>query len=83
VVSAVLLGSGRCPMCGLESATRFGWYVRRLQDVPNQGSTVEVRLKLAQWRCRNPHCERQTVVNHLAEIAPPSLGGHVGWAKIR
>ena len=58
-------------MCDLVSTSRFGWYVRRLQDLPNQGATVELRLKLARWRCCNLRCERQTFVNHLPEIAPP------------
>jgi hypothetical protein len=71
MVSAVFPGSGRCPMCDLESTSRHGWYVRHLQDLPIQGSTVVLNLRVTRWQCRNPHCGQQTFVTRLPEIAPP------------
>jgi hypothetical protein len=51
VVSAVLLGSGRCPMCALESTSRFGWYVRRL-PISKRFSATLLRL-IAQGSHKN------------------------------
>ena len=70
VVSATINGCGRCPACNVHSSLRHGWYVRRLQDLPAQGVGVELRLKVARWRCANSECARQTFSDCLPEIVP-------------
>jgi transposase len=71
IVSAVGSGSGRCPNCESLSTSRHSRYVRHLQDLPVQGTTVALRLKLSRWRCRNRGCERQTFSDLLPRIARP------------
>jgi transposase len=71
VVSAVGLGSGRCPDCESLSTSRHSRYVRHLQDLPVQGITVTLRVKLSRWRCRDRGCERKTFSDLLPRIAQP------------
>jgi hypothetical protein len=47
IVSAVGLGSGRCPDCESLSTSRHSRYVRHLQDLTVQGITVTLRVKLS------------------------------------
>jgi hypothetical protein len=46
IVSAVMAGDPRCPACGTRSSRRHGWCVRHLQDLPAQGATVKLMLKV-------------------------------------
>ena len=71
IVSAVGSGSGRCPNCESLSTSRHSRYVRHLQDLPVQGTTVALRLRLSRWRCRNRGCERQTFSDLLPRITRP------------
>ena len=71
IVSAVGLGSGRCPDCESLSTSRHSRYVRHLQDLPVQGITVALRIKLSRWRCRDRGCERKTFSDLLPRIAQP------------
>lgn len=71
IVSAVGLGSGRCPDCESLSTSRHSRYVRHLQDLPVQGITVTLRVKLSRWRCRDRGCERKTFSDLLPRIAQP------------
>jgi zinc-finger of transposase IS204/IS1001/IS1096/IS1165 len=72
IVSAVVgLGSGRCPDCASLSTSRHSRYVRHLQDLPVQGITVTLRVKLSWWRCRDRGCERKTFSDLLPRIAQP------------
>ena len=61
----------RCPDCGELSSSRHSHYVRRLQDLPWQGSCVRIRLKARRFRCRNPGCRRKVFVERLPEVALP------------
>jgi transposase len=71
IVSAVGLGSGRCPDCESLSTSRHSRYVRRLQDLPVQGITVALNVKVNRWRCRNRGCERKTFTDLLPRVARP------------
>ncbi len=72
VVNAVGVGTaGRCPGCESLSASRHSRYVRRLQDLPVQGVTVALSVKLNRWRCRNRECERKTFSDLIPRIARP------------
>jgi len=71
LISAVGDGSGVCPDRGKRSSRRHGWHERHLQDLPAQGSTVTVKLRLRRWRCRNGARKRKTFFEQLPEIAAP------------
>ncbi len=69
LISATGLETARCPDCDLPSACRHGWYIRRLQDLPVQGTALTLQIKLARWQCRNRRCQRRTFADRLPEIA--------------
>ncbi len=71
-VLALGRGSARCPECDVQSTRRHGWQVRRLQDLPAQGTPVTLQVCLARWRCQNQGCDRQTFSDRLPEVAQPS-----------
>jgi transposase len=71
-VLALGQGSARCPVCDVQSTRRHGWQVRRLQDLPAQGTPVTLRVRLARWRCQNQGCERRTFSDRLPDVARPS-----------
>ena len=66
VVSAAGPAFGICPDCGRRKSA---WLV--LQDLPVQGKTVTVKLRLSRWRCAHQKCERQTFTERLPTIASP------------
>jgi transposase len=59
-------------VCDVQSTRRHGWQVRRLQDLPAQGTPVTLRVRLARWRCQNQGCERRTFSDRLPDVARPS-----------
>ncbi|MDE3768699.1 ISL3 family transposase [Sinorhizobium meliloti] len=71
MVSAAGPAFGICPDCGLRTRNRHGWSNRSLQDLPVQGKTVTVKLRLSRWRCAHQKCERQTFTDRLPTIASP------------
>ncbi|PDT35560.1 MULTISPECIES: ISL3 family transposase [Sinorhizobium] len=71
VVSAAGPAFGICPDCGRRTRHRHGWSNRSLQDLPVQGRTVTVKLRLSRWRCAHQQCERQTFADRLPTIASP------------
>ena len=70
-MSAVMAGDARCPACGTRSSRRHGWCVRHLQDLPAQGATVKLMLRVARWRCLNPACVQMTFGDRLPQIVAP------------
>ncbi len=70
VVSAAGAGFGICPDWGRRTRNRHGWSNGSLQDLPVQGKTVTVRLRLSRWRCAEQNCQRQTFTDRLPAIAP-------------
>ena len=73
VVSAAGAGHGTCPACGTPSQSRHSTYLRRLQDLPSQGTRVTVQIRTARLRCRNPCCDRQVFAEPLPGVAEPRL----------
>jgi transposase len=60
LIAATGGASGACPSCSVPSTTRQGRYSRQLQDLPEQGTVVALRVQVTRWQCRNPQCERAT-----------------------
>jgi len=57
-----------CPECGRPSHSRHSSYVRRLQDLPWQGLTVQILLRVRRFRCRNHRCSRQVFTERVAGV---------------
>lgn len=60
----------RCPECGWRSASHHSGYVRQLQDLPWQGLSVQIRLRVRRFRCRNRHCARRVFTERVEGIPP-------------
>ncbi|MBY0502708.1 MAG: ISL3 family transposase [Bryobacteraceae bacterium] len=58
-----------CPTCGRISKSRHSSYIRRLQDLPWQGRTVEIQLRVGRFRCRYRHCPRKIFTERLPRVA--------------
>ncbi len=58
-----------CPVCGERSRSRHSCYLRRLQDLPWQGATVQLWITVGRYRCRNPPCPRKIFCERLPSIA--------------
>lgn len=57
-----------CPECGQRSRSRHSSYVRRLQDLPWQGLTVQILLRVRRFRCRNRDCPRKVFTERVEGI---------------
>ena len=44
-------GPGDCPDCGQRSAHRNGWHEGQLKDLPAQGASATLKLRMGRWRC--------------------------------
>lgn len=62
--------AANCPDCKVLSTARHSSYVRRLKDLPIQGQTVELTVRVGRWRCRNRGCQRRIFCQRLPAIAP-------------
>jgi len=58
----------RCPECGRPSHARHSSYLRRLQDLPWQGLTVQILLRVRRYRCRNHSCARQVFTEQVEGV---------------
>ena len=68
VITAEISGPARCPDCGVGAARRHSSYIRRLQDLPAQGTAVEIHLRMTRWHCRNGDCTRQTFAGQADDV---------------
>jgi transposase len=57
-----------CPECGWQSRSRHSSYVRRFQDLPWQGLTVQILLRVRRFRCRNRSCPRKVFTERVEGI---------------
>src|SRR4051794_13104324 len=57
-----------CPECGTHSRSVHSHYFRRLQDLPWQGTAVELRLKVRRFRCRNQLCSENIFTERIPTI---------------
>ena len=89
IVLAAIADRGICPSCGKRSRHRHGWRHRRLQDLPAQGETVALRLRVSRWRCTSRDCKRSTFSDQLPTIAVPyarrtkrtaEIASHLGYS---
>jgi len=71
IVKANASVEARCPDCGIRSQRRHSAYVRRLQDLPVQGTSVELQVSVTRWRCGNRLCERKTFVDRADPVFMP------------
>jgi transposase len=71
IVKANATNEAKCPGCGMKSNRRHSAYVRRLQDLPVQGTSVELQVAITRWRCSNGLCERRTFVDQSGQALMP------------
>ena len=71
IVKAEASGEARCPSCQFQSSRRHSFYVRRLQDLPVQGTIVELQVSMSRWRCGNPLCDRRTFADQAGQVIKP------------
>ena len=60
-----------CPVCRRHSDRTHGSYERRLADLPWQGRSVSLCVRLRRLCCRNPACSRRTFSQRLPDVAVP------------
>jgi len=63
--------SATCPVCRQPSARRHSTYLRRLADLPWQGRTVELHLRVGRFRCATASWPRQIFAERLPTTAAP------------
>ena len=63
--------SAPCPLCDRPSARLHSHYRRRLADLPWQGRTVELRVRVRRFRCATATCLRRIFVERLPTVAIP------------
>ena len=60
-----------CPVCGQVSQSVHSCYCRYLQDLPWQGSSVQLIASVRRYRCRNGNCPRRVFCERLPAVARP------------
>lgn len=63
--------SANCPLCDQPSTRRHSTYSRRLADLPWQGRTVELHLRVRRFRCANLTCPRRLFAERLPAVTVP------------
>jgi transposase len=67
-IAATAPDAAACPDCGVLSRARHSSYWRRLKDLPIQGRSVQLKLHVGRWRCRNPVCKRKIFCQRLPAV---------------
>ncbi len=57
-----------CPVCGVVSRSGHSSYRRCLQDLPWQGVTVQLCVRIGRFRCRNSSCPRKIFCERLPQV---------------
>ena len=60
-----------CPKCGQSRISGHSEYVRTVQDLPWQGLSVYIQIRVRRFRCRNPGCSQKVFAERLPGIASP------------
>ena len=68
-VEAVGPVQAACPGCQTVSVSRHSRYWRTFHDLPLQGITVQLRIRVSRWRCRNSRCETRFFSTALPGVA--------------
>src|SRR3954447_2355636 len=63
--------SAPCPLCDQPSTRRHSTYRRWLADLPWQGRTVELHLRIRRFRCTNTMCPRRFFAERLPKVTMP------------
>src|SRR5450631_478666 len=63
--------SATCPHCAMPSRSRHSSYRCRLQDLPLQGVSVTLDLRVGRWRCHTPQCQRRIFTERLPGVLEP------------
>jgi transposase len=71
IVKAEASGNATCPSCHHQAIHRHSCYTRRVQDLPVQGTIVELYLSMTRWRCSNQLCDRQTFADQADQAIKP------------
>ena len=71
IMAATTGNSASCPECGFASDGVHKYRQRTLADLPWIGKTVELRVRVRHFRCRNRYCLRKTFVERLNDTAIP------------
>ena len=61
----------RCPSCKTLSDTPHGAYVRRPDDLPSAGRSVQLHLRVRRFSCQNMRCTRRTFSERLPHLLAP------------
>ncbi len=72
-----------CSLCGVDSYSRHSYYWRQLRDLPLQGTSVTIRLRLGRWRCRSPECVRRIFTQRVRGVLVPHAQQTNRLAEIR
>src|ERR1700685_2134686 len=58
-----------CPLCKRKSRALHSGYTRRLADLPWQGLSVRIWLRVHRYRCRNHACDRKIFCERVPGVA--------------
>lgn len=58
-----------CPRCRKVSAARHSSYWRTLRDLPTQGVTVTLKVRVGRWKCRNARCPTKFFATELPGVS--------------
>lgn len=72
IVTTLRTTTATCPGCHQTSARVHAHYQRRLMDLPWQGRTAVLLVRVRRFCCGNPNCSRQTFAEPLGSIAARS-----------
>lgn len=62
---------GTCPVCGTWSETVHSLYQRTIADLPWGQQTVQLRLRVRKFFCRQPTCSRRIFTERLPAVVAP------------
>jgi len=62
---------GTCPVCGTWSEAVHSRYQRTLADLPWGRQTVQLRLRVRKFFCRQPACSRRIFAERLPAVVAP------------
>jgi transposase len=67
-IAATAPDAAPCPDCGGLSRARHSSYWRNVKDLPIQGRSVQLKLHVGRWRCRDPLCKRKIFCQRLPAV---------------
>ncbi|MFL5282508.1 MAG: transposase family protein [Rhodopila sp.] len=89
ILAAPTSSQSACPLCGAISGRVHSHYSRGLADLPWQGRTVVLQVRVRRFRCVSASCSRRIFTERLPDAVPPrarrtvrlgSIQCHIGLA---